>query len=281
MKKVLFSLALLSVVFTTNAQDYLQLSCPDENHPHAIDLGLTSGTKWACCNVGADKPIQRGNYYAWGETEEKSQYTIETYKFLYPDPNGRWAKDNEEGTFSYMDLGESICGTEYDVAHVKWGGSWVMPSYDQIKELIANCSYEFITINGVKGALFTGNNGISVFLPAASTFINDLDTRFHTGEYRSGTKHPTEPSNSLGLYFFWNGVKPTSHVRNSGHSVRPVMSLSSKINLPAISSSATKQPIYNIYGIKVAEKATDIKSLPPGIYIVNGKKMVVKNIPSL
>ena len=31
-------------------------SCPDSHHPHAIDLGLPSGTKWACCNVGSTTP---------------------------------------------------------------------------------------------------------------------------------------------------------------------------------------------------------------------------------
>ena len=38
--------------------------CPDGKHPHMIDLGLPSGTKWACCNVGADKPEAYGGYYA-------------------------------------------------------------------------------------------------------------------------------------------------------------------------------------------------------------------------
>ena len=42
-------------------------SCPDNNHPHMIDLGLPSGTKWACCNVGASKPEEYGGYYEWGQ----------------------------------------------------------------------------------------------------------------------------------------------------------------------------------------------------------------------
>ena len=56
-----------------------ETSCPDANHPHAIDLGLPSGTKWACCNVGASAPEQYGGYYAWGETHEKSVYNWDTY----------------------------------------------------------------------------------------------------------------------------------------------------------------------------------------------------------
>ena len=76
----------------------------------AVDLGLPSGTKWASCNLGATKPEECGGYYAWGETDEKDVYTEDTYKYYQ---NG-----------SYVSLGSDISGTEYDVAHLKWGGNW-------------------------------------------------------------------------------------------------------------------------------------------------------------
>ncbi len=120
--------------------------------PVAIDLGLPSGTKWASCNVGATKPEEYGGYYAWGETEEKEVYSDDTYKYYQ---NG-----------SYVNLGD-ISGTEYDVAHVKWGGDWVMPTMDDIKELLNYCTSEWTTINGVNGRKFTGPNSNSIFLPAA------------------------------------------------------------------------------------------------------------------
>ncbi len=81
--------------------------CPDSNHPHAIDLGLPSGTLWSCCNVGAKTPEEAGGYYAWGETETKTIYNEGTYNY----------KAN------YVSFGSDIAGTEYDVAHVKWGGT--------------------------------------------------------------------------------------------------------------------------------------------------------------
>ena len=81
-----------------------------------IDLGLPSGTKWACCNVGANKPEAYGDYYAWGETQTKSTYSEQTYLYY---KNGL-----------YQDVGSDIAGTQYDVAHVKWGGSCVMPSLE-------------------------------------------------------------------------------------------------------------------------------------------------------
>ena len=59
-----------------SAKSYL--TCPDNNHPHIIDLGLPSGTKWACCNVGASIPEGYGYYYAWGETETKDHYDWNT-----------------------------------------------------------------------------------------------------------------------------------------------------------------------------------------------------------
>ncbi|MBO4315774.1 MAG: hypothetical protein J5867_07425, partial [Prevotella sp.] len=80
----------------------------------AVDLGLPSKTKWASCNVGATKPEEYGGYYAWGETEEKEVYDESTYKYY----------QNDE----YVNLGSDISGTEYDVAHVKWGGNWRMPT---------------------------------------------------------------------------------------------------------------------------------------------------------
>ena len=87
-------------------------SCPDDNHPHAIDLGLPSGTKWACCNVGASTPEGYGNYYAWGETEPKSEYNLSTYIHC----------DGSQST--YHDIGSDIAGTGYDTATANWGAPW-------------------------------------------------------------------------------------------------------------------------------------------------------------
>lgn len=78
--------------------------CPDDNHPHLIDLGLPSGTKWACCNVGANMPERPGGFYAWGETEEKEVYDWSTY--IHCDGSMETCHD----------LGENIAGTQYDVA---------------------------------------------------------------------------------------------------------------------------------------------------------------------
>ena len=129
--------------------------CPDHNHPHAIDLGLPSGTKWACCNVGAFTPEGYGGYYAWGETSEKGDYDWDTYAYY------------NSNTGEIVNLGSDIAGTPYDVAHVLWGGSWVMPSYDTQMELLKNCTKQWTIVNGVGGLLVTGPNDGQIFLPVA------------------------------------------------------------------------------------------------------------------
>ena len=51
---------------------------PTVTHEY-VDLGLS--VKWATCNVGAEKPEDYGDYFAWGETEPKTDYSWSTYKF--------------------------------------------------------------------------------------------------------------------------------------------------------------------------------------------------------
>lgn len=138
MKCIFITLAMMSVACMANAQ-----SCPDDKHPHAIDLGLPSGTKWACCNVGARTPMDIGGYYAWGETDEKDTYDWGNYLHF---SNGKC-----------HDIGSDIAGTRYDVAHVNWGVSWVTPSLE-IQELFDNCTYTFtrITDDATFGGLLTG-----------------------------------------------------------------------------------------------------------------------------
>ena len=133
-------------------------SCPDDHHPHLIDLGLPSGTKWACCNVGASKPETRGEEYAWGETEYKNYCSLENYTLC---PNG------DVNSFPFYG---DIAGTEYDVAHVKWGGKWQIPSMEHLKELVNVCSSEWTQNNGVNGRFFTGPNGGKIFLPAETNW---------------------------------------------------------------------------------------------------------------
>ena len=190
-----------------------RLSCPDGNHPHMIDLGLPSGTKWACCNVGANKPEGYGGYYPWGEMESRSKYNWSTYIHC----------DGSEKTCH--DLGSDIAGTRYDVAHVKWGGSWVMPSKEQQDELRNNCTYTWTTVNGVKGGRFTSKkNGKSIFLPAGGDRDdNDFSTTGMFGYYWSSSQYSSDTYHSNSFYFYSASTDWGYHYRYCGLSVRPVV----------------------------------------------------------
>ena len=188
--------------------------CPDSNHPHLIDLGLPSGTKWACCNVGATTPEDYGGYYAWGETEKKTDYNWRTYEHC-------------DGSYSTCyNLGSNIAGSDYDVALVNWGGSWCMPTSEQFKELIDNCTHEWIEYNGFYGRKFTGTNGNSIFLPAAGDrYDSKLYDTGSKGYYWSDTLYPEENSQAyyLNLDNESENVRILNGYRYYGHSVRPVV----------------------------------------------------------
>ena len=199
------------------------LTCPDDHHPHMIDLGLPSGTKWSCCNVGATKPEDYGGYYAWGEVEEKAVYNEVTYQYCTGvDLNGDgWYDRNMQ----WQSLGSDIAGTGYDVAHVRWGGSWVMPSLDQIKELRNKCSTKWTTKNGVNGRTFTGPSGGTIFLPAAGyRWDDDLRSAGRHGSYWSSTQDPSYSYYAYHLYFDSGGAYWSRYVnyRSYGRTVRPV-----------------------------------------------------------
>ena len=179
----------------------------------AIDLGLPSGTKWASCNVGANKPEEYGDYFAWGETEKKKRYDWVQY-----------VHNNGDHTTCY-DIGSNISGTMYDVAHVKWGGKWRMPTSDNFQELIDNCKSEWTKLNGVNGRKFTSKiNGNSIFLPAAG-YRRDgsLGHAGKGGFYWSATQSPYILHNAYYLYFRSKCAYWTPDDRYYGRTVRPVM----------------------------------------------------------
>lgn len=130
------------------------------NGHEAVDLGLN--VKWATCNVGAIRPEECGDYFAWGETSPKDAYTEETY--LYYD-----VANNQK----FIDTGTEITGTEYDAARKQWGDEWRMPDEEELYELLRDCLWQWITINGVNGYKVIGPNGNSIFLPAAGTFNSE------------------------------------------------------------------------------------------------------------
>lgn len=174
-----------------------------------VDLGLPSGTLWATCNVGATKPEEYGNYYAWGETQTKNKYTYDnslTYNKEFFDISGN---------------------CQYDAARVHWGNAWRIPTYDECNELRTKCTWTWITQNGINGYNVKGPNGNSIFLPAAGSNEASLSGVGEVGEYWSSTPYNNSSSQfnntSYDLYFNIGGQIAYSH-RFTGKSVRPVKS---------------------------------------------------------
>ena len=124
-----------------------------------VDLDLPSGLKWATCNVGASSPEEYGDYFAWGETNTKTEYTNDnslTYGLTKTQLQAQGIID-ENGNLT----------PQYDAATANWGGSWRMPTKEQMEELVEHCEWEWTQVNGVNGAKVIGPNGSCIFLPAA------------------------------------------------------------------------------------------------------------------
>ena len=188
-----------------------------------VDLGLPSGLKWGSFNLGATKPEEYGDYFAWGETVLKAKYSWSTYKFeLGTDSNGPFSKYVTNSSYGTVD-NKTVLEPEDDAAAVNLGGSWRMPTRAEQDELRSQCTWTWTTQNGVNGRLVTGPNGNSIFLPAAG--------------YRDGTSLSFAGSNgcywssSLYMYYsyyayyasFGSGfVDWSGSTRFTGFSVRPV-----------------------------------------------------------
>ena len=144
------------------------------NGHECVDLGLPSGTMWATCNVGATTPEGCGDYYAWGETEPKTNYDWSTYQFGNGD-HRQLTKYCSDAGYGYEGFTDSLTVLlpEDDVATANWGNGWCIPTLEQYKELIQNTTNDWTTINGVGGRLFTAPNGNALFIPAAGFYDRD------------------------------------------------------------------------------------------------------------
>ena len=219
----------------------LAVSCNKNNKPdpapkapeEAVDLGIVmtreDGTTyrlyWAKSNLSENglcaNPEDYGDYYAWGETEPKSNYSWSTYKF----------GTNSSGPFSKYEPGSSdenvnktVLDPEDDVAYVKLGGQWRMPTDAEWTELRTKCTWDRTTQNGVNGCLVKSKtNGKSIFLPAAGYRLDaDLLDAGSNGDYWSSSLNTEYPYVAWYVYFESDTVNEYGADRYLGYSVRPV-----------------------------------------------------------
>ena len=187
-----------------------------------VDLGLPSGTKWATCNVGADTPEGYGEYFAWGETTTKETYSSSTYSYSNDGKLTKYCNNAECGNNGFTDA-LTILEASDDAAIANWGAGWRMPTYDEMLELINNCTVTWTIQNGVNGSLFTGQNGNSIFMPAAgySNGSSPYDSSNY-GSYWSSSLCTGFPYHAVILYFNPEGCYISDRYRFWGFSVRPV-----------------------------------------------------------
>lgn len=200
-----------SVNYPAENVDFVDFSDKPENPSvtagEAIDLGLS--VKWASCNLGATKPEDYGNYYAWGETSPKESYGKSNYSYY-----------NAE-TDRIIDIGEDIGGTSYDAAHVNLDNGWRMPTYKEMDELVRNCNWEWVNINNVRGYRVTANNGNSIFLPAAGYYIGNTISKINEWpEYFTSTND--DQKEAYGLVDTGHGPVIIGLDKIYGKPIRPV-----------------------------------------------------------
>ncbi len=192
--------------------------------PNYVDLGLS--VKWASCNLGASMPEAYGDYYAWGEIKTKPSYSIANYKFRKSGSSVeeiKYYKYNKSDNKKILDLDD-------DVAHIKWGGKWRIPTKEEWVELCFECEWVACTLNGVEGFKVTskkpGYSDRSIFLPKNGYYQNkELIEVNITGNYWSST-----PLNNVGIQYsayIFNLQYEFFHYeekkyRHYGLSIRPV-----------------------------------------------------------
>lgn len=199
-----------SITFTSDAEDYdgeISTATGTEEGYEYVDLGLTSGLKWARMNIGAESPEERGSYYAWGELVTKDEYS------------------DDNCANCGLEIDDIIGNPNYDAAAALWGGHWRMPDTDEFQELIDECEWDWVKYNDVTGYVITGPNGSSIFMPTTGyIYLSTLYYESSKGLYWSAIADTADTDMAYHLYFystkhdynsFWN-------YRRNGRTIRAI-----------------------------------------------------------
>lgn len=178
-----------------------------------VDLGLPSGTKWASKNLGATSESDAGDYFSWGETSPKDQYTDNSYKA----PKLEWYDDELQ--------------PEYDAAVAYWGKKWRMPTYEQFKELLNCCDCKYETKDGVVVFTAVGPNGNYIILPMGGMKkgFNPIDAG-DDGRYYTSNRELSERNDGYHYVFAFTLSRGLIRMKDVvagtptyGYNIRPVL----------------------------------------------------------
>ena len=181
-----------------------------------VDLGLSSGLKWATCNIGANNPEDYGDYFAWGETITKTEYTSSNSVTCE-------LSISQLQSQGYVDGGGNLTSS-HDAATANWGGTWRLPTKEECQELVDNCTWEWARVNGVGGVKVIGPNGNCIFLPAAGCRYGIMlcDAGIYGRFWSSTPDEYIYDYLTYFLYFYDGGESESRYERYYGMPVRPV-----------------------------------------------------------
>ena len=225
-----------------------------------VDLGLTSGTLWATCNIGADNPQDAGLFFAWGDTVGHGSDPSDGYLFSWD--NYKWCvvvdyfshftkycTESSSGNDGFAD-GKYELDPEDDAAYINWGSEWRTPSKEQFDELKNECTWTLKTIGDVKGYEVVGQNGNSIFLPETGWRIDDM--LLDGGAYWARSANPEDTGGAY--YLGWDDWGEYEYGgRVNGQCVRPVINpykyiqlVDDAVNSDAIASAASSDDTYEV-----------------------------------
>lgn len=209
-----------NLVFRVNADDvdYVDYEVDSLVFEHTyVDLGLPSGTLWATCNIGASEPEEYGDYFSWGETSTKKDYSSST--------SFTGGKTNSDLVRKGVLDAKGNLTAKYDAATKQWGENWRMPTKTEFKELLDNCVWVKTRINSIDVYKVSSKvNSNSIIIPLAGE--RNGTTAYEVGScgyYWSSTTVENDRFNAYRLYLYRSDKYMDSFgSRDYGRSVRPV-----------------------------------------------------------
>ncbi len=197
----------------------------EEVHDY-VDLGLPSGTLWATCNIGAEKPEDYGDYFAWGEILPKESYSWSNYRYGdFVDNRYEMTKyciDAHWGVDGFFD-GKTVLDSIDDAARANWGDEWRVPTKEDWRELYLKTSCTWTELNGVKGELLTSWNGNSIFLPATGCCMEEMLDNTVVGIYWTSSLQTDLQMIAWSFHFTLDGCHVCgSYERSRGQVIRAV-----------------------------------------------------------
>lgn len=230
--------------------------------PQPVDMGLS--VVWASENLDAGAPEDFGGHYGWADPTG-----AETSMDVF-DSSRNWASDLYGGP----EPPSEISGTALDIAHLRLGNGWRLPTLAELDELTA-CPHLWTKLNGVNGYEFVGKNGNKIFLPAAGA-RNGETVRYAgtVGYYWTGTLGTDASFHKQRAHRLYIGAEGMNHnpaIRYSGFSIRPVRDkINTGINAILTNENPVDSPVYDLTG-----RVLNVKP-EKGFYIQNGKKYIVR-----